>query len=152
MRKKLSVLLLVLIILMQAFAPVTFAASKNEAQSQTAYFCPSDATSKGMNKGRNVVGTNFSDIKPTQTVVNRAKVDEYVQKLKAGEKVDPIVVYEVPGKGKFIEEGHHRFIASQETGIPVEVVVKQGSGPTGLPDWSEVEWKSYINENQFWGD
>lgn len=50
MRKKLSVLLLVLIILMQAFAPVTFAASKNEAQSQTAYFCPSDATSKGTGK------------------------------------------------------------------------------------------------------
>ncbi len=47
MRKKLPVLLLVLIILLQAFAPVTFAASKNEVQSQTVYFCPSDATSEG---------------------------------------------------------------------------------------------------------
>ena len=47
MRKKLPVLSLVLIILMQAFAPVTFAASKNEAQSQTAYFCPSYPTSEG---------------------------------------------------------------------------------------------------------
>ena len=47
MRKKLPVLLLVLIILLQAFVPVAYAASKNEEQSQTAYFCPSDATSEG---------------------------------------------------------------------------------------------------------
>lgn len=56
MRKKLPVLLLVLIILMQAFTPVTYAASKNEEQSQTAYFCPSDATSEGAGKtGDNLV-------------------------------------------------------------------------------------------------
>lgn len=50
MRKKLPVLLLVLIILLQAFVPVAYAVSKNDAQSQTAYFCPSDATSKGTGK------------------------------------------------------------------------------------------------------
>jgi hypothetical protein len=103
-------------------------------------------------KGRSIVGTDFSEIKPTQTVVNRAKVDEYKQKLLNGEKVDPIVVYDVQGKGRFIEEGHHRFIASQETGIPVGVTVKNGSGPAGLSNWSEVEWKKYISEDQFWGD
>lgn len=47
MRKKLPVLLLVLTILLQAFVPVAYAASKNEEQSQTAYFCLSDATSEG---------------------------------------------------------------------------------------------------------
>ncbi|WP_339061077.1 colicin E5-related ribonuclease [Tepidibacillus marianensis] len=51
MRKKLPVLLLVLIILLQAFVPVAYAVSKNDAQSQTAYFCPSDATSKGAGNG-----------------------------------------------------------------------------------------------------
>ncbi|MDI6619744.1 MAG: hypothetical protein QME45_14005 [Clostridiales bacterium] len=51
MRKKLPVLLLVLIILLQAFVPVAYAAPKNDAQSQTAYFCPSDATSEGAGKG-----------------------------------------------------------------------------------------------------
>ena len=54
MRKKLPVLLLVLIILLQAFVPAAYAASKNNAQSQTAYFCPSDATSKSAGKAPNV--------------------------------------------------------------------------------------------------
>jgi hypothetical protein len=50
MRKKLSVLLIALIILLQAFTPAVFAASKNEVQSQTAYLCPSDPTSEGAGK------------------------------------------------------------------------------------------------------
>jgi hypothetical protein len=47
MRKKLPVLLIALIILLQAFTPAVFAASKNEVQSQTAYLCPFDPTSEG---------------------------------------------------------------------------------------------------------
>lgn len=47
MRKKLQVLLIALIILLQAFTPAVFAASKNEVQSQTAYLCPFDPTSEG---------------------------------------------------------------------------------------------------------
>jgi putative cell wall-binding protein len=51
MRKKLPVLLIALIILLQAFTPAVFAASKNEVQSQTAYLCPFDPTSEGAGKG-----------------------------------------------------------------------------------------------------
>jgi RHS repeat-associated protein len=97
--------------------------------------------------GRDIVGTDYSDVRPTQSNVNRAKVDEYKQKLINGEEV----VYDVAGKGRFIEEGHHRFIASQETGISVKVTVKKGSGPSGLPNWSEVHWMIFNNEDQFWG-
>jgi putative cell wall-binding protein len=51
MRRKLPVLILALIILLQAFTPAVFAASKNEVQSQTAYLCPFDPTSEGAGKG-----------------------------------------------------------------------------------------------------
>lgn len=47
MRKKLPVLLLALIILLQAFAPVVYAFSKNEVQSSTVSFCSLDVTSEG---------------------------------------------------------------------------------------------------------
>jgi RHS repeat-associated protein len=107
---------------------------------------------KGAGKGKDIVGSTFNDIKPTQDMVNPEKVAEYVNKLKSGEYVEPIEVVETPGKGKYIVEGHHRYVASQQTGIPVEIKIRQGNGPTGLPDWSEVQWKQYINEDQFWGD
>lgn len=100
--------------------------------------------------GRDIVGSTFDDIKPTQEMVNPEKVAEYAQKLQNGEYVPPIEIYEVQGKGFFIEEGHHRFIASQQTGIPVETIIREGGGPSGLPDWSEVIWKEFINESQFW--
>ena len=46
----------------------------------------------------------------------------------------------VPGKGKYIVEGHHRYVASQQTGIPVKIVEVEGAGPVGMPNWSETEW------------
>lgn len=83
-------------------------------------------------------------------MVNPEKVAEYAEKLKAGQYVEPIEIYEVPGKGYYISECHHRYVASQQTGIEVDVIIRQGGGPTGLPDWSDVEWKEFINEDQFW--
>jgi RHS repeat-associated protein len=96
---------------------------------------------KGMNgNGRNIVGTDFNEIKPTQTEINPQKVQSYADKLKAGENVKPIEVVNVKGKGKYIVEGHHRYVTSQQTGIPVEVIETQGNGPIGMPDWSLTEW------------
>lgn len=77
MRKKLPILLLVLIILLQAFVPVAYAASKNDAQSQTAYFCPSDATSKG-------AGKTFGPMNPgplTDDVARTFSGGTYTQKV-----------------------------------------------------------------------
>lgn len=50
MRKKLPILLLALIILLQVFSPVTFAASKNKAVTSTVSFCQSDTTPEGAGK------------------------------------------------------------------------------------------------------
>lgn len=76
----------------------------------------------------------------------------YADKLKAGEAVEPIKVVNVSGKGQYIVEGHHRYVASQQTGIQIKVQVVEGQGPIGMNDWSQVQWKQYINEDQFWGD
>lgn len=53
--------------------------------------------------------------------------------------------------GKYIIEGHHRFAASQQTGVNIDIVFEQ-SGPIGMNDWSGVTWKEFISENQFWGN
>ena len=103
-------------------------------------------------EGKKIVGTKFNEIKPTQSVINRERVDFYKSKLKLGEKVQPIEVCEVEGKGTFIIEGHHRFVASKETGIPVDIIRKKSGGPIGFPSWEFVEWKKYIDEKQFWGE
>ncbi|CUU50367.1 ParB N-terminal domain-containing protein [Clostridium beijerinckii] len=107
---------------------------------------------KGPTEPKQIVGTDFNDIRPTQDVVNREKVDEYIQRLRAGEILEPAEVVDIPGKGKYLVEGHHRFVASQESGIPIDIKVKIGNGPVGMPDWSYVEWKEYISEEQFLGD
>lgn len=50
MRRKLPVLILALLILLQAFVPAVYAASENEAISSSASFCPFDTTSEGAGK------------------------------------------------------------------------------------------------------
>ena len=100
--------------------------------------------------GKNIVGTTFSEFKPTQEAVNWEKVEQYVQRLNAGEQLPAIDVYQVAGKeGWFIEDGHHRFIASKITGKPVPINYKTTSGPTGMSDWTEVIWKEYTGEGDW---
>ena len=101
-------------------------------------------------KGEKIVGTEFCKIKPTQLIINRERVNFYKSKLLSGEKIQPIEVCEIEGKGVFITEGHHRFVASKETGISVDIIKKKSHGPVGFPSWKDVEWKIYENEEQFW--
>lgn len=79
-------------------------------------------------------------------------MEEYVTKLLGGEKISPIEAIKVPGKGIFIVEGHHRYVASKKSGIPIEINIVEGQGPIGMSDWTGVGWKSYESEEQFWGD
>ena len=102
--------------------------------------------------GRDIVGSDFNDIKPTQTAINPEKVQEYIKRLRAGEKLPPIEVIDIPGKGRYIVEGHHRYVASQQTGIPIEIIVIEGAGPVGMPNWEDVQWREYVDESQFWDD
>lgn len=68
MRRKLPVLLLALIILLQAFVPAVYAASENEAISSNIYLCPFDATPEGaaeaVGKKPIVIGENMQRVKP----------------------------------------------------------------------------------------
>jgi len=47
MRRKLPILILALVILLQAFIPAVYAASENEAIFSSVYLCPFDTISEG---------------------------------------------------------------------------------------------------------
>jgi hypothetical protein len=67
MRRKLPILVLALIILLQAFVPAVYAASKIEAISSNVYLCPFDTKSEG-------AGSNIkfgSDTKSIQKLSNQ---------------------------------------------------------------------------------
>lgn len=99
--------------------------------------------------GRDIIESTFDEIKPNQDMVKPEKVEEYAQKLQNGESVPPIKIYEVQGN-VFQWRRSQRFVASQQTGIPVETIIWEGVGSSGLLDWTEVIWKEFINESQFW--
>lgn len=76
MRRKLPVLLLALIILLQVFVPAVYAASKNEAISSTLSFCSLDTTPEGTGKGFNI------NVKPN---VSNQKLQNIVDDLYKGQ-------------------------------------------------------------------
>lgn len=82
---------------------------------------------------------------PTQLVVDPTVIDSYSQKLRSSEKVPPIDVIRLPDGREFITEGHHRFLASQLTGIPVEKKVFPNRGPVGF-NWANVKLGRLDNE------
>ena len=61
MRRKLPVLILALIILLQAFVPAVYAASENEAVSSNVYLCPFDPTSEGAGRTTQQQLKGFAD-------------------------------------------------------------------------------------------
>ena len=93
--------------------------------------------------GKNIVGSAYNEIKPTQSEINKEIVEQYANKLKAGQSIKPVDVLDVSGKGRYILDGHHRYVASQLTGIPVPLRLVQGEGPIGYPDWSYTEYVSW---------
>jgi ParB-like chromosome segregation protein Spo0J len=66
------------------------------------------------------------------------QVTDYAARLQAGEKLSPIQAVKTPKGQTYITDGHHRYMASQVTGIPVEVRVIEGAGPVGFPNWNDV--------------
>jgi hypothetical protein len=71
-------------------------------------------------------------------------VEKYAQQLRAGEDVGPVHAVEVPGGKQFIIEGHHRYVASQLTGIPVKIIVQPGAGPVGF-SWKDVVYDTFTH-------
>ena len=87
-----------------------------------------------------IVGTDHNILKPTQDYVYRSQVDYYVQQLNSGSVLPNIEVYEVPGKGLFIQDGHHRYVASMITGKSINITYLKVGGPIGMNNWMEVNW------------
>ena len=88
--------------------------------------------------GKDIVGTEHSQLKPTQDYVYKEKVTEYVNRISNGEKIEPINVAKTH-KGMYILDGHHRYVASQLTNTQIKIIIEQG-GPIGFPDWTYVKW------------
>ena len=94
-------------------------------------------------EGQEIVGTEFSEIKPTQLEINPERVQYYIDKIKSGQKLDPVPIVNVEGKGRFLLEGHHRYVASKMMGVEIDLIEIQGNGPIGLKNWSQVEWTGW---------
>lgn len=88
--------------------------------------------------GEDIVGTGHGTLRPTQDWISRSAVDDYAVRLQAGETLPAIDVQRLPDGREFILDGHHRYVASQQTGIPVDINYVDGVGPVGLPDWAKV--------------
>ncbi|NTU49795.1 MAG: hypothetical protein HGA87_02700 [Desulfobulbaceae bacterium] len=87
----------------------------------------------------------FSGPQPTQLSVDPTVVSKYEAQLRNGEKIAPIEVAALSDGRQFITEGHHRFVASQSTGIPVEQKNFNANGPVGF-NWSDVKYENLSNE------
>ena len=62
-------------------------------------------------------------------------------RLRAGEKVSPIEVQHMPDGTEVILDGHHRYVASQITGVPVEKAYSKSIWDVGETDWSGVAYE-----------
>lgn len=87
---------------------------------------------------REIIGTNYDEIRPSQDWINREKVEEYKEIILSGKDTDPIDVYTYNGN-KYIEDGHHRFVAYKELDVKPNIYEHSFGGPQGLKSWKHVE-------------
>lgn len=90
-----------------------------------------------------IAGQRVNAPRPTQGAVNPDIVRQYVERMRNGERIEPIEIVRTPG-GDYIVEGHHRYIAGQALGQEVPSNITEGSGPVGLPNWGDVRWEDFI--------
>jgi hypothetical protein len=83
---------------------------------------------------------NLPGPQPTQLGVDPYVVAGYAEALKAGQSVPAIDVVVLPDGREFLLEGHHRYVASQKTGIEVPIRVTQNEGPVGF-NWAHVKYE-----------
>ena len=99
--------------------------------------------------GKNIVGTAYDAIKPTQDWIYLSKVGEYKSILRSGKTLSPIITYK-NASGIFIENGHHRFVAYMELGMKPNMVLKNTGGPVGLPNWLNTTFEVPPLEYYLW--
>ncbi|MFA5957058.1 hypothetical protein [Hyphomicrobium sp.] len=82
---------------------------------------------------------------PSQLSVDPYVVGSYAQMLRSGLSVPAVDVVLLPDGRQFLTEGHHRYVASQLTGIPVAVRLFPNNGPVGF-DWARVKYERNNND------
>lgn len=108
---------------------------------------------KGITKvmsGKNVMsdfGKNkLNDYYPTQDKVNPVIIEEYYNKIKIGDKLEPIDVATAEDGVTYILEGHHRYLASKKAGVDIEINKLEIGSPIGTT-WDKVTYEKFIPEN-----
>lgn len=91
--------------------------------------------------GKNIVGTTYNKVLPTQDWINPAKVSEYKLLLKSRQTLPPINSYRQGGK-IFIEDGHHRFAAYMEMGMKPNMIIRNTGGPVGYSNWTNTTFQT----------
>ncbi|HWY38579.1 MAG TPA: RHS repeat-associated core domain-containing protein, partial [Bacteroidia bacterium] len=85
-------------------------------------------------KGIDVVNSSHSTILPTQDWINPSQVANYQNVIRSGGELNPIITYR-NASGVFIEDGHHRYVASILEGIQPRMIIRNTGGPVGYPNW-----------------
>ncbi len=77
-----------------------------------------------------------SALKPTQDWIDTKAVEGYFNTLKEGGSVAPIEVFDNGGV-RYIQDGHHRYLAGEMAGVDVPQV-NMGEVPINGTDWNKV--------------
>jgi ParB-like nuclease domain len=119
------------------------ASSSDEARGVSTTLIHSFVATEAAKVGEDIVGAGHNAVRPTQDWIYPGTVDDYAARLRAGESVSPIEVQRLADGSEYILDGHHRYVASQLTGVPVPKVVARDVWDVGFPDWSDV---SYVRQ------
>ncbi|MFH1682986.1 MAG: MopE-related protein [Candidatus Woesearchaeota archaeon] len=106
-----------------------------------------DTLIKWVNEGEDIIGTKHFSVKPSQNAVDPEVIESYFQKLIKGEKIDePIDIIIVEGKGRFIDDGHHRYIAYKKAGYKYhEMLINEDYDYSfrGYNNWEHVSYSDF---------
>ena len=80
-----------------------------------------------------------------QKSIDPNKVGYYQGRIQGGQKIDPIEIKIIPGEGRFIDNGHHRFVAYMKEGYAIKDIPMVEDyadlNYVGYPDWSKTAYK-----------
>ena len=104
-----------------------------------------DSLELNLDKSVDIVGTKHKNVQPSQDVIDPETVDYYYEKISNGEVVDPISIKIVFDQGKYIADGHNRYVAYKKLGYDyadIPKVEEYVDSYNGFDDWSKVKYVS----------
>ena len=109
----------------------------------------SSLSSKGIVGSKDIVGSKHASIKPMQTKIDPQKVANFREIIRGEKDVGYIDIFDNEGYGKFIDDGHHRYVAYKLEGypdskIPMNVDFTKDPYRIGFKDWSRTKYERGI--------